>query len=152
MTYDDLLRDERIRRHGLPRERLKAAVRACLELADRELKDCTAKGLSLDGCYQHAYAAVRALAEAVMLAEGFRPVGGPGQHQVLFEFLRLVPTAQWEAEAAYFDSCRQRRHAVAYRRTGQVTRTELAELVEEARRFRKAMGDWLAERHPGLVT
>jgi hypothetical protein len=151
MIYEDLLREERIRKHGLTGDRLAAQVRARLELAQRELSDCTVEALSLDGRYQHAYAAARALAEVVMIAEGFRATSGPGQHQVLFEFLRAVPTARWQEQAEYFDSCRQRRHAVAYRAARQITETELAELVEEARGFREAVIAWLREHHPELM-
>jgi uncharacterized protein (UPF0332 family) len=71
---------------------------------------------------------------------------------VLFDFVQLMPTAQWQSEARYFDSCRQRRHTVAYRRPREVTETELAELITEASRFREAVREWLSEHHPGLVT
>lgn len=152
MTYDDLLHEGRIRPHGFPDERLRASIHSCLELAARELSDSAVEGVSLDGRYEHAYAAVRALAEVVMLAEGFRPASGPGQHQVVFDFLRMMPTPQWQAEAQYFDACRQRRHTVAYRRPREVTETELRELMEEAERFRDTVRDWLAEHHPALVT
>lgn len=136
--------DERIRAHGFTEHRLREVIQISLELSKRELTDSTVEALSLDGRYEHAYAAMSALAEVVMLAEGFRPSGGVGQHHVLFDFLRLVPTAQWRAEAEYFDACRQRRHTVAYRQPHEVTATELTELIQEAAALRRlCVPGWL---------
>lgn len=151
MPYEALLRDGRIRPHDLRDDRLRSSIQSLLDLGDRELEDSMVEVVSLDGRYEHAYAAVRALSEVVMAAEGFRPAGGPGQHQVLFDFLRRVPTAQWQDEAQYLDACRQRRNTVAYRRAGVITETELGDLVAEASRFGQAVRDWLAAEHPELV-
>ncbi|MBM3473684.1 MAG: hypothetical protein FJX75_10490 [Armatimonadetes bacterium] len=151
MTYDVLLAEERIRRAALSEERRRADVKTLLDVAERELHDGGVEALSLEGRYEHAYSAVRALAEAVMAAEGFRPCGGPGQHEVVFAFLRHVPTARWEGEAEYFDACRQRRHLVVYRRAQAVTETELEDLLAEGKRFLQAVRAWLVAHHAPLA-
>jgi hypothetical protein len=151
MTYDALLDEERIRRVSVPEERRRADVETLLDVATREMCDAEVEALSLEGRYEHAYSAVRALAEAVMVAEHFRPSGGPGQHEVVFAFLRHVPTAGWQGEAEYFDACRQRRHLVVYRRAHAVTETELRDLVAEGKRFLHAVRAWLAAHHAPLA-
>ena len=150
MTYDALLDEQRIRRVSLSEDRERVDVQTLMDLAEREMHDGGVEALSLEGRYGHAYAAVRALAEAVMVAESFRPSGGPGQHEVVFAFLRHVPTARWQGEAEYFDACRQRRHLIAYRRAQVVTETELEDLLAEGKRFLEAVRAWLVAHHAPL--
>ncbi len=151
MPYDGLLGEQRIRRLTFPEDRRRNDLETLLALAERELADSGVEALSLDGRYEHAYSAVRALAEAVMVAEGFRPSGGPGQHEVLFAFLGQVPTARWQGEAEYFDACRQRRYLIAYRRSQVVTETELEDLIAEGQRFTEAVRAWLGTHHAPLA-
>lgn len=151
MPYDGLLSEQRIRRLTLPEDRRRRDIETLLALAQRELSDSAVEALSLEGRYGHAYSGVRALAEAVMVAEGFRPSGGPGQHEVLFAFLRRVPTARWQGEAEYFDACRQRRHLIAYRSSQVVTATELDDLIAEGERFAEAVRAWLVAHHAPLA-
>jgi len=150
MPYGKLLAEDRIRLHGWSEDQARQRIGTLLLLAERELADSGVAGLSLDGRYEHAYAAVRAWGEAAMAAEGYRPTTGTGQHHVVFAFLRVVSTAQWAAEAEYFDACRQRRNAAAYHGAEVVTETELDDLVAEARRFGEALRQWLSAQHPTL--
>ena len=94
MPYDGLLSERRIRRLTFHEDQRRKDIETLLSLARRELADSNVEPLSSDGRYEHAYSAVRALAEAVMVAEGFRPSGGPGQHEVLFTFIGQVPAAR----------------------------------------------------------
>jgi hypothetical protein len=63
MPYGALLSEQRIRPLTLSEDRRRGEIGTLLELAQRELTDSGVEALSLDGRYEHAYSAVRALAE-----------------------------------------------------------------------------------------
>jgi uncharacterized protein (UPF0332 family) len=152
LPYSGLLSDGRVRPHRLTPSQARQRLGVLWRVAERELADSRSETISLDGRYGHAYAAVRALAKAALLAEGYRPTSGAGQHQVVFESLPLVPSAQWEQEGRYFDACRQRRNYAAYRGADVITRTELDQLTQEAEQFSVALRDWLTSQHPALLS
>jgi len=86
-----------------------------------------------------------------MTDEGYRAASRSGQHQVVFGFLALVPSAKWQAKATYFDACRQKRNRAAYATPGLITETELEELIQEAAAFRDAVAAWLRHQHPRVA-
>jgi uncharacterized protein (UPF0332 family) len=104
------------------------------------------EGHSDDTTFTLAYDAVRAAAEAVMAAEGYRLKSGEGQHAAAFEFLEEAVGGRWEGEAVRFDHARQKRNVSQYDRFGLITKTEADDLVADAASFVGEVEEWLQER------
>ena len=151
MSYSELLQSRRIRRHGLAPREVRQYIHDLWAAYERAMGDARLEAQSPDGRFQDAYTAVRILAEIVMVAEGFRPASGPGQHETVFEFLARVPTADWQREANYFQDCRKKRNRLTYRMAGVVTGSEVETLIREAEDFARKVRKWLAEHHQELA-
>ena len=85
MTWEELLAQRRITRESTDHEEI---VRLHA-LAIRNLKDASIQELSLDGRFERAFAAARALATIVVRASGFR-VRQPGAHFGTFRALQAA--------------------------------------------------------------
>jgi hypothetical protein len=152
MPYNDLEREGRIRPHGMTTEECKHHVAELLDLAELDLFDASIVQRPLDRRQNSAYEAARAGADVVMVAEGYRRVGGEGQHAVLFAFLRLVTDEAFGAEARYFDVARKIRNKTRYEKTGIVSEATTIGTIALAQQFLAEVRLWLAERHPDLVS
>jgi hypothetical protein len=93
----------------------------------------------------------RAVAEVVMVAEGYRPRGGEDQHKVLIEFLAMVDGGRFANRATYFDKARRLRNKTKYDKAGIVSPSTAAGVLKNARQFVTEVREWLASRHPDLV-
>lgn len=152
MPYSDLEREGRIRPHGMTTEECRHHVAELLDLADLDLFDASIVQRPLDRRQNNAYDAARAGADAVMVAEGYRRVGGEGQHAVLFAFLQFVTDRAFRAEARYFDVARRLRNKTRYEKTGIVSEATAIGTIARAQQFLAEVRLWLAKRHPGLVS
>ena len=151
MSYSRLLQQRLIRSHGLTPAEVKQRIGELWQAYERAIGDAWLEEQSPDGRFQDAYTAVRMVAEIVMLAEGYRPASGPGQHRAVFEFLGLVPSEDWSKEASYFQDCRRKRNVITYERTGVVTASEVETLIREAERFAAEAKAWLEREHRELI-
>lgn len=65
--------------------------------------------------YNLAYDAAHAVGEALMARHGYRTRSGPGQHETLARFLRIVlDTPPEDADARHFDRMRRARNQMHY--------------------------------------
>ncbi len=145
MTFERLLKEQRAVREPTSRdeiEELRALARRCLD-------DATIEELSLDGRFDRAYGAARALATIVVRASGYR-VRQPGAHYNTFLALEAADTETFCAEAAYFNVCRMLRNQLSYESAGVISASELEEILCKAPKFELAVERWLAEHHPEL--
>lgn len=108
MSWKRLLRQGRVARHATSPAELKSLRR----LAARGLQDAAAAGLSPDGRFLLAYGAALALARMAIARAGWR-VKGHGAHATTFEAVVIAIGPSVRAEAAYFQSCRQRRNMLS---------------------------------------
>jgi hypothetical protein len=83
MTCQELLAQRSVER----RPPAKPELRELRALAQRELSDARAQGLSPEGSFEHAYTAARAYATLVIRAEGYRITSGAGGHYHTFQAL-----------------------------------------------------------------
>ena len=150
MSYEELLRERRIHPHRLRREELRQYVGDLWKAYERALADAKLEEQSADGRFQDAYTAVRLLAEIVMIAEGYRPASGPGQHETVLKFLEAVPTADWKQEAAYFQDCRKKRNRLIYRAAGVVSISEVETLIHETEKMAREVWEWIKREHREL--
>jgi uncharacterized protein (UPF0332 family) len=147
MLYTSLLADDTIRRHDLLTEDVALRLDEVMSLAERHLSDAVSGTISVEARHNIAYAAARVIAEAVMLAEGYRPGRRMGKHAAVFRFLAVAGEGRWNAEAGYFDRARKKRNESEYERTGTISEHEMTEIISEATRFLADVSAWLAAAH-----
>jgi hypothetical protein len=120
-----------------------------LAVADRDLTDCTAKGLSDDWQLAIAYNAALQLATVALAACGYR-VSREAHHYRTVQSLTLTLGVD-AASVAQLDSFRKKRNISDYERAGIVSSKEAHEMAEFAAELRKQIQDWLASEHPELL-
>ena len=146
MTLRDLLNKGNLRRQ--PTSAKEVADR--LGVVERHLADADIMQLSDDGRFTAAYNAALQLATVVLRAAGYRTVG-LGHHWATFQALPEVMGAEVQDRADYLDTCRAKRSVTDYDRAGEVSSTEVAEILKEARAFRTEVMAWLRAKHPALL-
>jgi len=120
-----------------------------LAVADRDLKDCRAKGLSEDRQMAIAYNAALQLATAALAATGYRATRDAHHYRVIQS---LTLTIGMDAKlVAKLDAFRKKRNISDYERVGLVSEKEAQEMVALATQFRVDVSAWLREHHPNLL-
>lgn len=69
-----------------------------------------------------------------------------------FEALPLAMGSTVASQAAYFDTCRQKRNAATYDQAGLVSESEVEDLIQEATRFEQNLEDWIKKNHPQFAS
>jgi hypothetical protein len=147
MTLKALLAEERVR----PHKTSAGEVGALLRVVDRDLADAALEGLSADRRFATAYSATLGLATIALHAAGYRAIG-TGHHWATLHALPEVMGSQEQTRADYLDQCRSKRNVTEYDRAGEVSDSEAAELLAEARAFRADLLAWLKKNHPRLLS
>lgn len=136
MTYEDLLDKGLIRRVRLS----PSQVNDRLALAKRDIKAAkTMMASDRDWAFSMAYNAVLQATRALMLARGFRPAGGEGQHKVAVIFAEITLGEKFQDDIYIFDKMRSKRHQVIYDVSGLVSQSEARQAFEFALRFVKTV-------------
>ena len=120
-------------------------------LADRELSDASAKGLSHEGKFEHAYAAARALATIVIRAAGYRVTSGAGGHYHTFVALGTADATTFAEYSTYLDRCRSKRNRMSYLQASVISDAEADELLRIVPEFANQVAAWLKLSHPDLI-
>lgn len=97
-----------------------------------------------------AYEAALTLATIPLHCAGYE-THGRGHHWLTFRALPDIMGSEFIELADYFDVCRTKRNVGTYDRGGQISETEVEELLEEVRRFKGLVEDWLQRHHADLV-
>lgn len=132
MNYETLLGKGLIK----PLKAEPSQIKSRLDLAARDLK--TAKQMmdqSRDWAYNIAYNALLQASRALMLAEGYRPTSGEGQHKVTILFAEAALGERFESEIRFFDKMRVKRNRAVYDTAGIVSESEARQAVAFAERF-----------------
>lgn len=146
MPLRQFLTDGQLKPHRTsPRE-----IRDLVRVADRNLKDAAVEEISFDLRFITAYQAVLQLATIVLAASGYRTTG-KGHHWVTFKVLPELFGRGSQDLADYFDQCRGKRNLSDYDRAGEISDAEAEELLNEAKKFRVTVLDWLKRGHSKLV-
>jgi hypothetical protein len=144
---DDLLAGGRIKRH----DPSSAETGDLLALAERQLADASAAGLSADGRFAAAYSAAITLTTVIVRASGYRVAGAAGHHRLTIELLPVLLGEQQRRGAMYLDACRRKRNVAEYERADATTPAEAKALGAAVRELQDEVLAWLAEKHPELV-
>jgi len=121
-----------------------------LQVADRDLQDAVVPGLSSDRRFIIAYEAALTLATIPLRCAGYE-THGQGHHWTTFQALPLTMGDELQDLSDYFESCRNKRNVGAYDRSGGISRSEAAELLEETRAFKEMVRQWLRDPLPEFL-
>ncbi|HOS60695.1 MAG: hypothetical protein KBB67_14290 [Syntrophorhabdus sp.] len=117
-------------------------------VADRDLEDCKAEGLSSHWKLAIAYNAALQMATAALAACGYRSAREAHHYRVI-QSLRYTIKAD-SIIIAQFDKFRKKRNIGGYERAWAVSDQEAGEMLVLAKRLRDDIEDWLKENHPEL--
>ena len=120
-----------------------------LRVADRDLADCQAHGLSPDWHLNIAYNAALQSATAALAASGYR-VSREAHHYRVIQSLSLTIGADKNL-VNQLDQFRKKRNISDYERAGLVSEQEADEMETLARRLRKSVEEWLRAGRPELL-
>jgi len=145
MSLSDWLKAQWLTEHKTSPEE----IANLLAVADRDLRDCQAAGLSDDGRLAFGYRAVMQCALAALAACGYRPSRDSHHYRVIQS---LVHTIGADTKlVAQVDAFRKKRNTGDYEIAGLITKKEADEMVALAQHLRKLVEDWLRANHPELT-
>ena len=145
MSLSDWARNEWLVEHKTsPQE-----IKGLLGVADRDMRDCAAKGLSDDWRLAIAYNAALQCATAALAASGYR-ASRESHHFRILQSLSLTIGLDNKL-VGQLDAFRKKRNVSDYERAGMVSEAEADEIVCIARALRKQVEEWLRRNHPALV-
>ena len=143
MPFEKLISQGNIQKHKTSKEE----ILDLFKLIERDLKDASIDELSEDRRFAIAYNAALQSATVIMHCLGYR-TKGEAHHYTTFEFLREALGKKYDELIDYFNSCRSKRNRTDYDAAGEISETEVKELVTEARKFYKFTRDWISQKYP----
>ncbi len=76
---------------------------------------------------------------------------GTCRHGLTFRLLPEVMGGEYSDIGQYFDQCRTKRNIGTYDRGGQISVSEVDELLSEVIKFQEDVAEWLKRNHPKLI-
>lgn len=146
MDFKRWLAEERLRTHKTNDEE----IRGLLDIVRRDLNDASVPDLSTDRRFLIAYEGALALATIPLYCAGYETYG-KGHHWLTFRLLPEVMGGEYSDLAQYFDQCRTKRNVGTYDRGGQISQSEVDELLVEVVSFQEDVVDWLKVNHSDLI-
>jgi hypothetical protein len=127
-----------------------AEIQQLWTIVRRDIADASAQNISTDRRFMAAYNAALQIATITLHCRGYR-ARSPGHHYTTFQVLPDVLGGEYEDTAAYFDTCRSKRNRSQYDRSGEISETEITELLEVVTQFRDDVCQWVMQEHPDLA-
>lgn len=145
MSLSDWLDREWLIKHRADRREIKHL----LTIAERDIADSQAKGISADTRLSVAYNAALQLAIAALAATGYR-IGHEAHHYRAIQSLAFTVGASTDL-IDQFDSFRKKRNISDYERAGTISEQEVKEMLDLAKNLYEAVTAWLKKNHPELI-
>lgn len=120
-----------------------------LAVADRDLNDCKASGLSADWRLNIAYNAALQAATAVLAACGYRAVREAHHYRVIQSLVYTIDLSP--SVVTQFDAFRKKRNIGGYERAGMTSDQEADEMFSLAKNIREKVENWLHRNYPELL-
>lgn len=124
-------------------------ITALLAVADRDLSDCAAPGLSPDWQLNIAYNAALQAATAALSASGYRTARESHHFRAIQSLAHTIKTDA--GLITLFDKFRKKRNIGSYEHAGMISDQEAGEMVDLAHRLRRDVENWLCKNHPDLI-
>jgi hypothetical protein len=121
-----------------------------LEVADRDLVDCQAEGLSADWRLNIAYNAALQVATAALAASGFRASREAHHYRTLHSLAFTMKLDK--PEISILDKFQIKRNISDYERAGMTSGQEAQEMFALARKLREKVEEWLHSNYPHLLS
>lgn len=121
-----------------------------LGLADRDLKDSRAEGLTADWKLNIAYNSALQTATAALLACGYRASREMHHYRVVGSLAYTIGANKDLINK--LDKFRKKRNISDYEIAGAVSEGEAKEMFQLAKELRKEVETWLGKMHSNLVT
>lgn len=121
-------------------------IRNLLGVADRDLRDCQAAGLSADWRMNIAYNAALQVATAALAVCGYR-ASRDSHHYRVIQSLAYTIAAKNEL-VVQFDQFRKKRNIGGYEQAGLVSDVEADEMIAFARKLRNEVEEWIQRNYP----
>jgi hypothetical protein len=145
MTLQNLLQTGQLKEHEATREE----VRTLLDAVRRNLTDAHVTAVSLETRLDAAFKAIMQLSLVALLANGFRPSAGAGNHMTLIQSLpELIGLAS--KRVVVLDALRLKRNVADYM-GGYVDQSATETCITEAQALLKDVQTWLADHRPDLA-
>lgn len=133
----------------IPHQTSPEEIAKLLAVADRDLHDCQATGLSPDWKLNIAYNAALQTASAALAACGYRASRDVHHYRVIQS---LTQTIDAEIEiVVQFDQFRKKRNIGGYEQAGLISVQESNEMVELANELKEIVFRWMQANHPELL-
>jgi len=120
-----------------------------LGLADRDLANCRALGLSSDWLLNIAYNAALQMATAALAAAGYRAARDAHHYRVIQSLVYTIGADP--SLVLQLDQFRKKRNVSSYDRAGAVSEREAKLMITLANRMRQDVRNWLQAKHPELM-
>ena len=121
-----------------------------LAIADRDIFDAGAEGLSDDWKFGIAYNAALKLCTLMLYATGYRPENTLAHYRTLMA-IEYTIGAHRKEDAVYLNACRIKRNTVEYDNVGGASSDEAKELLTFAKDLRLEILNLLQKNHPDLL-
>jgi len=125
-------------------------IAGLLAIADRDLKDAKAKGLSDDWRFSIAYNAALQASSAALSASGYAVAKGDSNHFRVIQSLAFTVGSSKD-EVDTFDQYRRKRSMSIYDVAGVITEAEAKAMHAFAKDLIATVRAWLQAEHPGLL-
>jgi len=143
MAFEKLILQGHIQKHKTS----KIEINNLFQLIERDLKDASIVELSEDRKFAIAYNTVLQCGTVIMYCVGHR-TKGEAHHFFTFEFLQEALGSTHHETIDYFNACRSKRNRTDYDSAGEISATEVFELIKEAKNFYKFTKDWVNKNRP----
>lgn len=140
--------DNRLQKHVTT----KLEIRDLFNLVSRDVKDAQLTQLSEDRRFATAYNAALQLSTIVLHVAGYRVKGGSGHHWVTISFFPEIMGKSQKDRSDYFNACRAKRNVTDYDRAGEISSSEVKELIKEVLDFKNDVIQWIKENHSELLS
>lgn len=148
MNLKNWLKEERLKPHRSSKDE----ISKLFQIVNRDLKDADIIHLSADRRFITAYNAALQLTTIVLRAAGFRTnPNKTGHHRISIDALHEIVGKELQELADYLNACRMKRHICDYTSSGEISEAEAAELIQETKKFKTFVFNWIKKTHSHLL-
>ncbi len=118
-------------------------------IAKRNLQDAANENISIDTRFRLSYEAMLVVAQALLLADGYRPAPGRS-HYYSIESLEYT-IGESRDEIILLHALAKKRHVIQYDMAGAVSPEELVTVKKQAKRITNLAVAKIAAKHPEFI-
>ncbi len=130
-------------------EPTKRDVNAKFAVADRNLRDAANENISIDTRFRLSYEAMLAAAQALLLADGYRPASGRS-HYYSIESLEYT-IGESRDEIILLHALAKKRHVIQYDMVDAISPEELVIVRKQAKRIINLAAAMIGAKHPEFI-